>query len=298
MGAKGDLVEMARQAVRTGETVEGLTPLSGGLTHDVFAVEDRDLVVKVYRSWGRSEPAREWQTLCAVVELGLGPTPVSLTPADGVEPPVVVMGRVRGQDRPACDLRPDDLAAIAEAHRAFHRLSMRRDQLPVSHPLTVLKRTQDLISSWEESEIPSDRADEINAAGDKARRWLQDGTQDLLVGASDEVFSRGDPNLTNYLWMDDGLILIDFEDAGIADPSIELADFFEHASSRGLLPEYWSVMCDLYGLDQRGRLRADAGRKLLACFWLAVLYRRYRDGAGPVNLTLEDQAVRVLALLG
>ena len=301
VGNYGDLVEAARQAVTTGAPVDGLAPLEGGLTHDVFAADagGEKLAIKVYRSWERSEPEREWRAMKALEDLDLGPRPVWFSPPDGRHPPVVVMSWVEGQGRHAGELDPDDLATIVAAHRALHRLSA--DSVPpaISNSLTAIARTLEMMSTWDDA-APHlrDEPQKVHAAGRAARCWLELEEPDLFAGGPPEVLGRGDPNLTNYLWVGERVTMIDFEDAGGIDPAIELADFFEHASSRALSPNYWSLLCDLYELDEAGRRRAQAGRNLLACFWLAVLHRRASRGAEPVNLTLQEQAERVIELLG
>jgi aminoglycoside phosphotransferase (APT) family kinase protein len=297
----GGLIASARQAVRGDGPACGLEPLRGGLTHDVFKADDggQRVVIKVYRSWQRGEPDREWQALWALTELGLAPRPVFFSPAVGTEPPVIVMGLVAGQSRDAAEIGVEDLAAVVTAHRALHRLPVNTTHQPQADPLTVLGRIREMMSSWDAvathlREQPRD----VHAAGTAVQRWLRDDDPDLFAGDPPLVFGRGDPNLTNYLWVEQLVTMIDFEEAGTTDPAFELADMFEHANSRALSPDYWPVLCDLYNLDGPGLLRARAGRKLTACFWLAVLHRRARRGAEPVNLTLVDQAARVLELLG
>ena len=301
MGKFGDLIGAARHAVESADPVPGLFRLSGGLTHDVFEADaaGERLAIKVYRSWERAEPDREWQALCALGELGLGPKPVFFSPGATGERPVVVMGWLPGRSRGAADLDAEDLAAIVGAHRALHRLSVRSTHQAQGDPLTVLGRIREMMSSWDDAAPHlQDQPAEVHAAGKAAQRWLEDDEPDLFAGTVLEVFGRGDPNPTNYLWMERRVTMIDFEGAGLTDPALELADLFEHAGSRALSPGYWPLGCDLYELDRPGRLRARAGRNLAACFWLAVLHSRARHGAEPLNLTLPEQAARVVELLG
>src|SRR4051812_6339622 len=122
----GDVVDAARHAVRRGHPSSRLEPLKGGLLHDVFKADAglSSVAVKVYRSWERGEPDREWQALCALADLELGPKPLSFSAAAGGEPPVVVMGWVPGHSRGAVDINSEHLAAIVNAHRAVHGLSV------------------------------------------------------------------------------------------------------------------------------------------------------------------------------
>lgn len=278
--------------------MDGVARLGGGLTHDVFEADagGERLAIKVYRSWERSEHEREWWALGALVDLGLGPRPVCSSPPGEGPAPVVVMD---GENRHAGDLGPADLAAIACSHRALHGLSFDAGLAAISHPLAALERTREMMCSWDDA-APHlrDEPPQVHAAAYAARRWIEGEDPDLLAGEPIQVFGRGDPNLTNYLWVGKRVTMIDFEDAGLTDPAMELADMFEHASSRALSPGYWGLMCDLYELDQPGRRRARAGRRLLACFWLAVLHRRASRGTEPVNLTLRQQSERVMELLG
>lgn len=297
----GELVEAARRAVSTGAPVDGVTPLRGGLTHDVFEAHagGDKVAVKVYRSWDRSEPEREWRTLSLLVGLGIGARPLRFSPAGEDGPPVLVMGWAEGQSRDAGDLGSNDLAVVVAAHKALHRVPLDSFPPAISHPLAALGRTREMMSSWDDNaSYLRDEAPSVHAAGRAVFRWLELEDPDLLAGDPPEVFGRGDPNLTNYLWTGDQVTMVDFEDAGGTDPAMELADFYEHASSRALSAHCWSLMCDLYELDRSGRRRAWAGRRLAACFWLAVLHRRASRGAKPVNLTLREQAERVIELLG
>ena len=129
------------------------------------------------------------------------------------------------------------------------------------------------------------------------RRWVSDIDVERILSFDELCFSRGDPNLTNYLWSDGGVVLVDWENSGYNDPAIELADFAEHASTRALSDDFWSALADATGLTKADRVRVPNARRLIACFWLVLIASRQREGL-PTTVTLDEQAHRTLEVLG
>ena len=76
-----------------------------------------DVVRKVYVSWDRDEPGREWAGLTTLARHlpGLGPAPISRGREAGA--PVVVMSRVPGTPLGSTRLTPTQIDALAEALR-------------------------------------------------------------------------------------------------------------------------------------------------------------------------------------
>ena len=268
-----------------------LERLTGGLHHDVFAMDD--VVVKVFRSWARDEPRREWEALCALADSGLAAMPIAFDP---VEPPVVVMSMLPGRSLASVELLTSErVAVLGAAYRRLHEVRPPSGRLSLSHPATLVPRTRSMFDEWNEVGC------ELRDAVDAAKAWLETPAADRLVSGSASVFCPGDPNLANTLWSDDrSLRFIDFEDSGLGDPAFEIGDMAEHLSTRGAPDAVWEELADAMGVTSSGAARAriaDA-RRLMACFWLVILERRRRRGEPPVQLDVDEQADRVRALLG
>jgi hypothetical protein len=283
-----------------------LVRLEGGQSHDVFLcdVDEEPVVIKVYRSHQREEHHHEWTALVAVGSIGAGPRALWFDPGGNVQdggplPPAVAMTFLEGRARNAEDYTASDLASVATGNRSIHHLRPSGARLANGHRAVILGRSRELIASWNgQAAHLEDQPEVVHRAGSLARRWLEGVEADGVVESAVEVFSRGDPHLRNYLWDGEERVrLVDFEDAGWSDPAFEAADLIEHAGSRALPGGMWEVVCDAYGFDSATRSRAGAGRRLAACFWLTVLERRLRRGADPVNLTIVEQAERLVGLL-
>jgi aminoglycoside phosphotransferase (APT) family kinase protein len=126
--------------------------------------------------------------------------------------------------------------------------------------------------------------------GAAAEAWLENQPSDLTA-VHDPVVAHGDPNLTNYLWDGDRVRIVDFEDAGLGDRAVELANLVEHLSWR---------QADPTPLVRRFAPEPDrfrAARRLWAGFWLTLIGpggpSAHRNPPG----TAEAQAERVLRLV-
>jgi aminoglycoside phosphotransferase (APT) family kinase protein len=145
-------------------------------------------------------------------------------------------------------------------------------------------RVRQAISAWSGSGVIAD-------AHTAATEWLAGPAADELAQPRDPVIGHGDPNLANYLWDGERVRIIDFEDAGGSDLTVELANLVEHLASRGT---DWSAFLDRYAVDAD---RLQTARRLFAAFWLTLI-----GPAGPsANRnppgTAEQQAERLLKLL-
>ena len=279
-------IHRLRAAVRHGEASPFEVLRS---THHVFVVDG--LVVKLFTSHPRHEPEREWEGLGVAAEVGVGPRAVLFD--DDAELPAVVMTRVAGSPRQARLLSPQNLLAIGRAHLALGSgPSAARDA--VNHPAATTLRTRE---AWSAHSPPDDAPALVHLAWTRAGEWLASADVGRLTHPPRLQFCRGDPNLTNYLFDEADLRLVDFEDCGMNDPAFELADMAEHPNSRGLPESAWKLLEDAVELTSDDRDRFCRGRCLAAIFWLTILARRANAGRSRGPETVEDQASRVLALL-
>lgn len=291
----GELVDKARALADGRETDSagsGFRRLTGGMSHDVFElVEDPGRVVKVFRAVG-DEPEREWDALVALSGSGVAPEPVHFEAGDL---PVVVMTRVGGSSRLAEELGAEHARAIGDVHRRVHRTIPLRPRQQSHAGIRALSTALmvDRPRKWAETA----GEDELVArAWRAASRWIATADVELILSGGAPCFSRGDPNLTNYLWGDEGVVLVDWENSGYSSPALELADMAEHASSRALGDAFWDQVADATDLTPADQARVREGRRLMACFWLVLIEACQREGR-VTTVTLDEQATRTIAVL-
>jgi aminoglycoside phosphotransferase (APT) family kinase protein len=293
------VVAAARAHVRGGEITTGFQRLTGGISHDVFrcAADGDELVLKVYRSFGRDEPLREWDALRSLSGTGLAPEPILLDLKG--DAPVLVMTDLAGETRDPLEWSGEHIELVGRAHRAVHVSKPVSDRTAISHPAEMAKRTRSMLAEWRSDATHLvDAGPEVCDAGQLAAEWIATREPDRLVASCTIVFSRGDANLTNYLWHDGRVRLVDWEDSGMSDPAFELGDMAEHLTTRALDEDLWDQLRDATGLTHADRARVAVARRLMACFWLAVVERRKKRNDPIINVDLPTQADRVLKLFG
>jgi aminoglycoside phosphotransferase (APT) family kinase protein len=123
---------------------------------------------------------------------------------------------------------------------------------------------------------------------DAAAVWLEHPP--ALTDLQDPVVAHGDPNLTNYLWDGTRIRIVDFEDAGRGDRTLELANLVEHLSSRAT---DWSPVVRRFNPDPE---RFHQARCLWAAFWLTLIGPGGPSADRNPPGTAEAQARRVLKL--
>lgn len=232
-------------------------------------------LTKHYTSWSRNEPAREWDalTLLSKAAPDLVPHPLTRTPA-----PSLTMTVLPGHPLD----NPLDLAQQAALGDAIETLwSIRSDSLQRIDLPALVDRTRTGLTALQDG-------DSVIAGG--AVAWLENEPPDLTA-VQDAVVAHGDPNLANYLWDGTRVRIVDFEDAGLGDRTVELANLVEHLSGRDT---DWSPLVRRFAPDAE---RFHAARCLWAGFWLTLIApggpSAHRNPPG----TAEAQARRVLRLV-
>ena len=290
-----DLVRAVRRVVGSpgcDPATHGLVRLEGGMSHDVFApVDDAAVVAKAFTPETSDAASREWAALVALAGRGLAPEPVHL---DRAGDPVVVMSRLAGVSLPVEALGTEHAERLAAAHRTVHGLVV--DGAPPLHA-GIWRARSTLLGHTPSEEVRGSEV--VRRAWAEANEFLSAFDLGGLLSSDARLrFCRGDPNLRNYLWRDDGIALVDWEDSGGNDPALEIADMAEHASTRAAPEAFWTVLAEATGLEDDAEVRRiAAARRVMACFWLVIVEDRHRRGL-PATVTLEDQAVRTLAVLG
>ncbi|MFC6286277.1 phosphotransferase [Nocardioides sp. GCM10027113] len=270
----------------------------GQHTHDLRY--DGDRVTKVFSSWDRGEPDREWDVLALLHEhaRGLAPEPIDRLEVEGR--PAVVMSRIPGEPLGAESLTPRQLDAVGDALARLYAVPVaavahlgERVHGPADFPGSVTGWLEDAAGAdLTGCREPALVAEAVAAAGE----WLAAPDEALAAGAG-PVLSRADGNPANLMWDGERVRLLDFEDSGLSDRAFELADLVEHVALRlpGLADP--AAVAAAVGVPAGEQERLLACRRLHASFWLAMLL----PGAGgfrrnPPGST-EAQARHLLDLL-
>lgn len=258
-----------------------------------------DTVRKRYVSWDDDEADREWLGLTTLDGLvpGLAPRPLLRETEDGA--PVIVMTRLPGEtlgDQPLTEAQLS--ALVATLRRLFAapvEPGLRERAFGPSEIVPLLQASLDPahdLGGCQDAGL-------VRRALDAAAERLDTALGPILgTETTDAILAIGDGNLANVMWDGATCRLIDFEEFGDSDLAYELADVTEHASSRlaRLLDVDRFVEAMELTADQQSRLHCY--QELFAIFWLDMLLPGHRGfDRNPAGST-EDQARRVLDLLG
>jgi aminoglycoside phosphotransferase (APT) family kinase protein len=233
-------------------------------------------LTKRYTSWSRDEPAREWAALELLAQAAPDLTPTPLT-SSTAPTPSITMTLVPGHPLQE-PVTPTRITALGNALETLWSVSS--DGLePIELPALV-DRTRSGLRALRDTE---------GVIAQAARSWLDNEPLDLTA-VHDPVVAHGDPNLTNYLWDGTRVRIVDFEDAGCGDRTVELANLVEHLSWRQTDP---TPLVRRFAPDPD---RFRKARCLWAGFWLTLIGpggpSAHRNPPG----TAEAQAERVLRL--
>jgi aminoglycoside phosphotransferase (APT) family kinase protein len=240
-----------------------------------------EVVTKTYVDWARDEHLREWTALQVISAARPHLVPVPIRPMQLGSQPSLTMSRLPG-DPLGGTLTTEQLEGLQAALADLWSIAPTGLE-PIRHEVFV-DRIRREISSWSGTGIV---AEAQRAAVD----WLAGPAADELAEPLDPVIGHGDPNLANYLWDGTQVRIIDFEDAGRSDLTLELANLLEHIASRST---DWSTFLTHVPVNP-DRLRT--ARCLWATFWLTLLRPNgpstHRNPPG----TAKQQAKRLLTLL-
>ncbi|GAA3077600.1 aminoglycoside phosphotransferase (APT) family kinase protein [Kribbella aluminosa] len=244
------------------------------MTHTIELTDTT--ATKHYTSWSRGEPTREWTalTLLSQATPDLTPTPLA---SSHDHTPWLQMTRTSGHPLSA-PLTPTQLTALGNALEALW--SAPADLLDPIGLTALVERTRTGLTTLTASE---------GVIAQAATAWLDNQPPDL-TDLPDPVVAHGDPNLTNYLWDGSRIRIIDFEDSGRGDRTVELANLVEHLSWRTTDP---TPLVRRFAPDLR---RFNAARLLWSGFWLMLIAPGGPSADRNPRGTAEAQARRVLRL--
>jgi len=287
-------VTHGRQSAAAGCALAGAARAGRVVTHQVSVDQEQQVVVKRYLDSHHGEPAREWRALQLLAEHAprLAPEPISADLA--ADPPFIVMSLLPGEPLGSGSLTPPQERALAIALGQLWQAVPVRLVTPLEGELARSHEFVRLVRDW--AATPADPGPDP-----VVRKALVSGTTWLVQadfaptapgsGATPQVLGQGDGNLSNFIWDGELVRIVDFEDSGVSDRALELADLVEHVSTwrdGGLDAERFTAEFDLAPAEH-GRL-AD-WRRLAALSWLLYFHQR-----GDLD-SLRPQAERMLSLL-
>lgn len=263
------------------------------VTHQVSIDHDGQVVVKSYVDSHRGEPAREWRALRLLAKHAprLAPEPVSA--ALDASPPSIVMSLLPGEPLGGDPLTESQEGALAVAVGQLWQAVPVGLVTPVPDELGRRRELVNLVRDLAATTIQPDPDPTIQEAIVRGTAWLAlaEVTLASVPSGTPQVLGQGDGNLANFLWDGELVRIVDFEDSGVSDRALELADLVEHVSAwreSGLDAEGFTEAFDLRPAE---RARMADSRRLTALCWLLYLRRRGDRDA------LQHQAKRLLSLL-
>lgn len=266
----------------------------------------------------RESPLREFSALELLSDLDIAPQPRAYIPHQSNRKPIVVYDYMDGQ---MWDRQIPTAGELSHLSALWIQISeIKSDALWVSRnyehsTANVWKGVRKMLqnySSWAKSSFEP----AINAA--HLCRELGEQRLEVVEELSQyEVplcFCRSDPRFANVISRPGGKLgMVDWEDSGLRDPALDLADILTHPNQEDLLsPLQWRAFLSPY-IEARGRIddalseRLHLYRGLLPVWWLAILLnegmRRFSAGqldnwrihSMSPNLKLRRYLARALA---
>jgi aminoglycoside phosphotransferase (APT) family kinase protein len=267
-------------------------------THDIEFHDD--MVIKRYRSWDRREPHREWTALTLLAEHvpGLAPAPLEAD-LDAV-PPTVMMTRLTGTPLRGQHVTAGQITAMADAFARLHQAvpiqDVRKLQPAAWNPAAALAK----VRTWAAKNPDLGQDLRVKEAFTQGTAWLAGPAPDqLATNPLPPVLGLADNNLANYLFDNDSgqVRILDWEDSGSSDRAFELAEVSEHISRVDGHFDGDRLLSQL-DLSPLEVTRVRDFRRLLALGWFLMLGPSGPFASRNPSGTLEQQAERVLTLLG
>jgi thiamine kinase-like enzyme len=208
---------VARLSALLGPREGGVRPLDGGITNRNYLVHfgGEEYVVRLpgkdTNLLGIDREA-ERQATKQASELGIGPKVAAMLQ----DPPCLVTCFVQGRELTSPELRePDTLAEVARGLRAFHDSGL---ELPTDFQVYDLVREYAEVARSRGGEVP----DAFNAALERAGA--------IVAAVGDHPEHGASPNhndllAANFLGSPDGVVIVDWEYAGMGDPFFDLGNF-------------------------------------------------------------------------
>ena len=208
---------VARLTAVLGPRQGPVRPLDGGITNRNYRVNfggDEYVVRLPGKDTNLLGIDREAERLATkqAAELGIGPKVAAMFE----DPPCLVTGFVEGRELTSEELRGEEvLAEVARGLRAYHDSGL---ELPTEFQVYDIVREYAEVARSRGGEVPGafdaalERAGEIvKAVGDQPEHRARPNHNDLLAA--------------NFLQSPDGVVIVDWEYAGMGDPFFDLGNF-------------------------------------------------------------------------
>ncbi len=242
---------------------------------------ERHLIVKEFLKPDEFEeaPVREFEALRMLAPLDVAPQPFLMRPQVNGARPLVVYEYMPGEMWDRRRPEPDELRKLGELWLRLNELPIddlwlsRGAETPLARQMQRHERFYGEYAAWAEAHFaPGVRAAELCLA---ALRSRQEVVEALQAEAPLLCFCRADARFANVIARPDGRVgLVDWEDCGLRDPALDLADVVMAPNQEDLLDwEEWQPLLAPY-LARRGRYDAGLERRMqlyLALFPLAWL---------------------------
>ncbi len=279
-------------------------------------VGERHLIVKEYLKEDEWEtaPAREHASLQLLQPLDIAPRPCFYDAALG---PVVVYeymdGRMWGRYHPSIE----ELQTLALAMAQVHQLHTdgiwlaRGSEKTAAQRVVWFEQMLDHYAAWSEAVYPPGQRvvalcrPLIERAGVVLER-LEQNMPPLK-------FCRSDPRFANVIVRPDGRFgFVDWEDAGLRDPVLEVTDLLLHPEQEDLLTQadyhaFMATYCQAMEIDAgRFSLRVEEIGLVLPLFYIVILMRygiglsqeklaSWQVNEMPANLRFQRYLARALS---
>jgi hypothetical protein len=284
--------------------------------YDVW-VDGHHLIAKQYLKEDEWEeaPDREHRSLQLLQPLDIAPLPFFYDAAVG---PVVLYefmeGRMWGRYQP----RPDELIALAAAMAQVNSLPTeglwpaRGSGWTVERRMAWFHQLLDNYAAWAEAAYPPGQ--QVVALCTPLVKASVVKFERLLEETPAPVFCRSDPRFANVIVRPDGRLgFVDWEDSGLRDPALEIADLMVHSEQEDLVTytewqPFLMSYCQAMGFDAESfALRVNDYALVLPLLYLVILMqygiRRYEAGQlaswqineMPANLRLQRFLARAAA---
>jgi thiamine kinase-like enzyme len=249
--------------------------------YDVW-LNGRHLIAKEYLrpdEWDTA-PAHEFAALQRVAHLDVAPQPFFYEPTLG---PVVVYEYMAGEMWDRQQPSPDQLRQLAGLWAQVNALPTdglwaARSWSPPELVAWLQERFQ-VYAEWAAAAFPS--AQETAATCQALLESRRDIGRELEALPVVGCFCRSDARFANVIQRPDGRLgLVDWEDSGLLDPAVDLADLVTHPNQEDLFSwEEWQPFLKTYLAQQRHQDPAALAHRmhlylaLFPLFWLALLIK-------------------------
>jgi thiamine kinase-like enzyme len=249
--------------------------------YDMY-VEGKHYIAKKYLIPDELEaaPLREYKALQLLFSLDIAPKPVFYDPSIG---PIVLYEYMEGK---MWDRQPASAKELNKLVRIWLKINAVQADWVFHGYERLLHNIENEFSSqikvyleWTKSEYDTgQRAAEMCWELFESRRSI---FQELSENEPTLCFCRADPRFANVIQRPDGRLgLVDWEDSGLRDPAMELADILTHPNQEDMVNwNEWQVFVEPF-LDFHLRLDSNTAARyqlylaVFPVFWLTAILKR------------------------